>query len=115
MTDEELVVAYLKYATERDDSLFWAWQQVKDCVDDEPLEGWKITLQLIEASSTPEILSYVAAGPLEDLLNAHGQQFIDEVEILSRRNPKFREALRGVWLSSAASSEFRARFIKAAT
>jgi hypothetical protein len=41
----------------------------------------------------------LAAGPLEDLLDEHGFEFIDRVETLVQANPKFRLLLGGVWRS----------------
>ena len=53
----------------------------------DPIHAWRLTLLLIEAAPTLEALSYVAAGPLEDLLYGRGEQFIDEVERLARQIP----------------------------
>ena len=42
-------------------------------------------------------LAYIAAGPLEDLIVQHGEQFMDRIELEAGREPKVRRALRGVW------------------
>lgn len=94
--------------------MFWAWEQVQRYVRDDPAYAWSLTLQLIAAAPTPEALSYVAAGPLEDLLYARGEIFIDEVERLARQDPKFRRALRSVWNESEAPGDVHDRVIKAA-
>lgn len=39
----------------------------------------------------------LAAGPLEDLLGAHGAVLIERVEVEARRNPAFNLLLGGVW------------------
>lgn len=41
----------------------------------------------------------LAAGPLEDLLVHHGVSFLEEIDVLARRNPSFRMLLNGVWTS----------------
>jgi hypothetical protein len=46
--------------------------------------------------SVPE-LSYVAAGPLEDLLEAHGSAVIVKLETIAKVDPKFRLMLSGSW------------------
>jgi hypothetical protein len=113
-SDAEVVDAYIRNYTEKDDSLFWGFLQVQDYVRSDPIHAWKVTLLLIEAAPTPEALSYVAAGPLEDLLYGRGEQFIDEVERLARRDPKFRRALLGVYNESESPGDVHDRVIKAA-
>ena len=46
----------------------------------------------------PDLLFYVAAGPLEDLLAWHGPEVVDEMLDLARRDSQVRKALlQGVW------------------
>jgi hypothetical protein len=54
--------------------------------------GLKLTLALIEAASD-EALGYIAAGPLEDLLEVPGDTIMDRVEARVRVDQKFRRAL----------------------
>jgi hypothetical protein len=113
-SDTEVVDAYLRNFSEKDDSLFWGFLQVQDYVRNDPVHAWRLTLQLIAAAPTPEALSYVAAGPLEDLLYGRGEQFINEVERLARQDPKFRRALRSVYNESASPGDVHDRVIRAA-
>jgi len=46
----------------------------------------------------------LAAGPLEDLLNEHGEAVVDDIEVLARRDPRFRLLLNGVWPSGVSES-----------
>ena len=39
----------------------------------------------------------LAAGPLEDLLVAHGAQFIDRVEALADHDAQFKKLLGATW------------------
>src|SRR3989449_8134031 len=46
-----------------------------------------------------DVLGSIAAGPLEDLLAAHGARFVARVEQQARRDDRFRACLGGVWLN----------------
>jgi hypothetical protein len=60
-------------------------------------DAWPVIVHLIEAAPDDEALSYVAAGPLEDALHYHAERFGDRILTRARTDPKFREALAGVW------------------
>jgi len=78
-------------------SLFAAWEKVDDLIGRDPEAGWALTLELVAAASTDQLLANVAAGPLEDLLRVNPELFIERVELAARRDPKFRRCLTGVW------------------
>ena len=59
-------------------------------------------LSRIPADPENRHFQLLAAGPLEDLLSAHGDSMLDKIETLARREPAFRRLLNGVWLSSAS-------------
>lgn len=61
-------------------------------------------LELIDSSEPNLLLSLLAAGPLEDLLNENGDAVVDEVDRLARTSPKFRLLLNGVWNSGIKPS-----------
>ena len=44
-----------------------------------------------------KVVAVLAAGPLEGLLAKRGTEFIDRVEELARKDPKFNHLLGGVW------------------
>ena len=107
---KQLVDAYLAHAREcfRDgdkDPYFDAWEQVHDMVGDRPEEGWTLILQLIERAADEQVLAYIAAGPLEDLIKWHGPQFIERIEAHASIDAKFRRALRGVWPSEGPEND----------
>ncbi|MDO8292319.1 MAG: hypothetical protein Q7T29_05590 [Gallionella sp.] len=58
----------------------------------------------IDGSSPNRLLSVLAAGPLEDLLNYNGDAVVDEIDILARKSPEFRLLLNGVWDSDIKPS-----------
>jgi hypothetical protein len=45
-----------------------------------------------------ELLEYIGAGPVEDLVNRHGAALIEKIEDEAKRDPRFREALASIWL-----------------
>jgi len=113
-TDAELVKAYLEHYATKDASLFWAFEQVQTCVSEDPHRAWSLTLQLIAAAPTDAALVYVAAGPLEDLLYARAELFIDDVECRARDDPKFRRALQVVDAESESPGDVYDRLNRAA-
>ena len=54
-------------------------------------------VQILPADPSDAAFATIAAGPLEDLLAAHGPNIIAKVEIEARRNPAFNLLLGGVW------------------
>ena len=54
-------------------------------------------VRLLNEAPEMEVMAPLAAGPLEDLLGAHGDALIDQVEALARAHAPFRDALGGVW------------------
>jgi hypothetical protein len=113
-SDAELVDAFLRHFATKDDGLFWAWQQMHEYLISDPNHAWRLTLQLIDAAQTPEELSFIGAGPLENLLYGRGDMIIDEVERLARQDPKFRRALQGVYNESESPGDVHDRVNKAA-
>lgn len=75
--------------------------RVREAIDEkvyaDPERVWPIILELIERVPDDHALGYIAAGPLEDLMRFHSARFRDRCAALARTNPRFREALRGVW------------------
>ncbi len=84
--------------------LWWAVRGFMDLIlergETEPDDCWRAILRVLELEPPDKVISILAAGPLEDLIGRHGPQFIDRIETESRRNPKFRHLLGGVWTSS---------------
>jgi hypothetical protein len=116
MTDAELVAGYLANAvtTTRhgaDDEHFGAWEQLNELVRDQPERAWPVICEIIRriAPADEDILAYVAAGPLEDLLAHHGHKFIDRVEAEANADPHFRRAVSGVWGWNSIRSDVRRR------
>ncbi|MCI2398043.1 DUF6869 domain-containing protein [Aliiroseovarius subalbicans] len=79
------------------DALFWAFNCLSDMLIDDPERAFHVTLLMINTLETPLQASVVASGPMEDLIADTGAEFIDRIEVLARRSPRFRYVLSGVW------------------
>ena len=96
--DSRLADAYLREFETGDPDLSWAVDEVLEiCFARDTERLWQLTLTLIAKAANPKSLSFIAAGPLEDLLTKQGDAVIERVEIAARRDPKFRLALCDVW------------------
>jgi hypothetical protein len=98
MDNEQLAELYLRGRKKKNKQLRWAWEKVRELVENNPEEAWKLTLLMINKSESDEALAHVAAGPLENLLNRHGLVLIDRIEDASRKDARVRLALSGAWI-----------------
>lgn len=116
MNDDELAIAYLAHAATRtrdgtDAEWFEAADELDSLITEEPERAWPIICDVIRRipHDADDILAYVAAGPLEDLLNRHPHAFIDRIEVLAREDAHFRRAVSGVWGWNSIPAEIRQR------
>lgn len=58
---------------------------------------WQFIREVYKRELSDEVIAVLAAGPLEDLLAKRGVDFIDRIEELARKDPKFNYLLGGVW------------------
>lgn len=72
-------------------------------VDQGGSEALALVSALVDGAETDDDVGLVGAGPLEDLLVCHGATMVDELDDLARRNPRFAEAMSGVWWSAEAA------------
>jgi hypothetical protein len=72
---------------------------------DDPERALAIVLEVLKAEANPNMLSYLAAGPLEDLITL---ETIDMIEAEAKRSERFRWLLGGVWYNTAPD-ELKAR------
>jgi hypothetical protein len=94
------------------DAAEWMFVWIVEMLQKYPDEAWPVLLSLIAVARDDRELAGVAAGPLEEVLVAHGARLIDRVEVHAARDAKFRRALSGVWRSDINESTW-ARVIKA--
>ncbi len=86
----------------------WAVDDVNELDYSDPEKLWAVIVQILKDPESEPHLHVLAAGPLENLLSAHGVAFIDRVEHLALHDTGFARVLDGVWLSRS-DGEIRAR------
>lgn len=97
MTPEDAAEIYLRYYHERREQDAWVVEKADVATNRNIDEVWEITRAVIDRAGSDEVLAYVAAGPLENLLKMCGPQVIDRVEQEANKSEKFLLALSGVW------------------
>jgi hypothetical protein len=85
-------------APERENS-FWSHERLRELVEEDTEAAWHV-IQVIRREGSDVVLSNLASGPLEELLAAHGDRFIDRVEDLAGRDAQFRKLLGATWQNS---------------
>ena len=94
-----LADTYLRQCATKRDEDFWAWQEVERLVRSGDLGvAWGITLLLLRKAQTDDALGYVAAGPLEDIVDGYGDQALDRLEEACDKDSRLQFALSGIWL-----------------
>ena len=96
-----------------DHPLWWAVDRFMEVISDGTVaeDCWLAILEVLRREPPQAVLDILAAGPLEDIIEHCGPEFIDRIEVEARRSPPFRSLLRGVWQSS--TPEIWARVVKA--
>lgn len=114
MISEEFIKQWLAHQEESSDQgeldNHWTDSHLIDLsiTDGGDAELWQFVLNTYQKEMSNKTLSILAAGPLEDALSKNGEAYIDQVEELARKDPKFRKLLAGVW-KNAMSEDLWAR------
>ena len=91
---DALAEAYLRNHRNPDkDPEFWAWENVRGLVKSDLDSAWNVTLLLLNKAESDDEVGYIAAGPLEDLIDVHGHAALDRIEEACESNPRLRLAL----------------------
>ena len=88
---EQVADAYLSYAEN-----LWSAEHLMNLIQTKPDEAWQIITRVIESASENTI-SIAAAGPLEEFVVAHGEDYLEVISAYARTSLKMRLALGGVW------------------
>jgi len=80
----------------------WAIERVQDwSLERDTDQLWQFIVAAYDREQmSSQAAAVFAAGPIEDLLAFDGPRFIERVEELARKDPKFNWLLGGVWRSS---------------
>jgi hypothetical protein len=99
---EGIARAALKHPDADDAEWMYVW--VVEMLQEHPDEAWPVLQALVAVARDDRELAVVAAGPIEEVLVAHGPLVIARVETQAAQDPKFRRALSGVWRSEIAEA-----------
>ena len=92
-----LLLPKVPNGTPEHDAIFWAFECMDAIATEAPSTAlWIITAALKLAQDDQDI-DFLAAGPLEDLLDVNGPEIIEEIEKVAAENERFRYLLSGVW------------------
>jgi hypothetical protein len=109
LSPQELAKAWIEQSSlpdkDRDQNWMLLQDYERDLRDDDPERALAMILEVLKIETNPNMLSYLAAGPLEDLISL---DTIDMIEEEAGQNPQFKELLGGVWYYSAPE-ELKAR------
>ena len=94
---DALAGAYLRNHRNPDKSAeFWAWEEVHDLVKTNLDAAWNLTLLLLDKAESDNEVNYIAAGPLEDLIDIYGREALDRIEEVLEKNRRMQLALSTV-------------------
>ena len=65
-----------------------------------PDKALSVIVGVLAMDERDEVIWVLAAGPLEHFLAHSGVEYIDIIEELARRSPRFNKLLGGVWKNS---------------
>jgi hypothetical protein len=99
---DRLVETYLRHQEKDTEFDNWAVFLVLELLEEDRAEAWDLVRALVNAAPSHEVLAVVAAGPVEDFILLQAPESVDLIEQEARANPKFRQALRGVWIMRLA-------------
>jgi len=91
--ENKLIDAWLTYQRN-----WWASEALNRLIEDQPKKAWEVLKVLIGKADTDALLEHIGSGPLEDFINFHGAEFIEQIEDHAKKDPKFSQALAAVWI-----------------
>lgn len=75
-------------------SCYWAIEKFADMEMDHPDLNWAAMLHIISKSTSDIVIHSLANGPLEELVELHGEAYIEKIEKVAQSNLDFRLLLR---------------------
>ncbi len=91
--------------------------QATDCIDEMIGHNPKASLEFLYAAlsrcQSSLDIAVLAAGPLENLLEAHGPEVIGDLEVKAAKSEKVRYFLSGTWAKDRIASDVWSRLVDA--
>lgn len=91
----------------------WAYNCLDELLDRRPKQGFIVILEAASMLATNQAASYLAAGPLEQVIADRGETVIDAIEAIAERSARFRFLLTGVWPQGKEASDVWQRVLRA--
>jgi hypothetical protein len=79
------------------EELRWVREKMQRWTDHLPQLAVDWIVRIVEVEPLSELLEQIGAGPLEDILDSHGEDIIERIEKEASRSFHFRYCLAGVW------------------
>lgn len=109
MSPQQLANTWVEQSSQPDIERDWNWMRLQDYErelrGEDPERALAMIVEVLKIETNPNMLSYLAAGPLEDLIT---MDTIDMIEAEAARNERLRWLLGGVWYYTAPD-ELKAR------
>ena len=106
MSYERLVAGYLAHAYavahKHDDTHFWAYQGLHRLAELKPEAAWPLILEVVKGATDDQMLGYISADILEDIICDHAEALIERIEVLAHADEHFKKALSNVWIWGAS-------------
>lgn len=108
MIDENFIKEWIAYQQEAhaDDNTDIHWTDdylINLLLKNEFDTLWEFVMRVYRRGLSQAVIGILAAGPLEDVLAARGEEYIGRVDILAANDQRFRYLLGGVWQNSMSS------------
>ena len=78
----------------------------------EPAAAWLVLLGVLERAPSDDEVDMLAAGPLEDFVRRHADEYIDLIDERATDDPRFRRALSKMWCWPSLSPSSRDRLLR---
>lgn len=92
-------------------SCYWAIEKFADMEMHHPDLNWAAMLQVVSKTTSDSVMQALAAGPLEELVELHGEEYIGKIEKVAQSNLDFRLLLRE--LIETTNKDIWARILRA--
>ncbi|MCP4923869.1 MAG: hypothetical protein GY915_07565 [bacterium] len=102
LSDEKIKELSVKYVEKlrdnpKSEAFFETIETIDQILQKHPNQGIELVKCLIFLTKDEEELAYIAAAPLENLIDYHAESIQEALRILVRQTPIMRRAMKHVW------------------